>query len=205
MSKLQKHSLVRGLPKLSYQDDSLCEAFQKGKKVKSSFNAKNIVSTSRPLKLLHLDTFGPTRTTSLSGCRYGLVIPDDYTRWTWVRFITHKDESFDTFYKFYKKIQNEKGTCISLIKSDHGGEFENDLFEKFCEENGIHHNFSFPKTRQQNKVVERKNKSLQEMAKTMLNDHSTPKHFWVEARNTACYLQNIIYIRPILKNTPYEL
>ena len=128
ISKLQKHSLVRGLPKLSYQDDSLCEAFQKGKQVKSSFKTKNVVSTLRPLELLHLDLFGPTTTTSLSRRRYGLVIMD-YTRWTWVRFLTHKDESFDTFDKFCKKIQNEKGICISSIRSDHGGEFENDLLK----------------------------------------------------------------------------
>jgi len=81
------------------------------------------------------------------------------------------------FYKFCKRIQNEKGICISSIKSDHGGEFENDLFEKFYEENGIHHNFPTPRTPQQNRVVERKNRSLQEMARTMLNDHSTPKYF----------------------------
>jgi len=89
---------------------------------------------------------------------------DDYTRWRWVRFLTHKDESFDAFYKFYKKIQNEKGICISSIRSDHEGEFENDLFEKFCEKNGINHNFSTPRTAQQNEVVERKKISLQEMA-----------------------------------------
>ena len=83
--------------------------------------------------------------------------------------------------------------------------FEYDKFQLFCEENGILHNFSTPRTPQQNGVVERKNRSLQEMARTMLNDNSTPKHFWAEAMNTACYLQNKIYIRPILKKTPYEL
>jgi len=61
------------------------------------------------------------------------------------------------------------------------GEFENDLFEKFCEQNGIHYNFSTLRTPQHNGVVERKNRSLQEMARTMLNDHSTPKHLWAEA------------------------
>jgi len=82
--------------------------------------------------------------------------------------------------------------------------FEYDKFQLFCEENGILHNFSTPRTPQQNGVVERKNRSLQEMARTMLNDNSTPKNFWAEAMNTACYLQNKIYIRPILKKTPYE-
>jgi len=71
---------------------------------------------------------------------------DDYTRWTWVRFLAHEDESIDNFYKFCKKIQNEKGIWISSIKSDHGGKFGIDLFKNFYEENGIHHNFSTPRT-----------------------------------------------------------
>ena len=104
-----------------------------------------------------------------------------------------------------KKVQNEKGVCIISIRSDHGGEFENESFHLFCEENEILHNFSTTRTPQQNGVVERKNRSLHEMAKTMLNDNSAPKHFWAKAVNTSCYLQNIIYIRPILKRTPYEL
>ena len=83
--------------------------------------------------------------------------------------------------------------------------FENERFQLLCEENGILHSFSTPRTSQQNRVVERKSRSLQEMARIMLNDKSTLKHFWAEAINTTCYLQNKIYIIPILKKTPYEL
>ena len=93
---------------MSYQDDSLYEAFQKGKQVKSSFKAKNVVSTSKPLELFHLNLFGPTKNASLFGCGDGLVIVDDYTRWTWVKFLTHKDNSFDSFSRLCKRIQNEK-------------------------------------------------------------------------------------------------
>ena len=82
ISKLNKHNLVRGLSKLVYKSDVLCEACQKGKQIKNSFESKNVVSTSRPLELLHLDLFGPTRTVSLNGKKYGFVIVDDYTRWT---------------------------------------------------------------------------------------------------------------------------
>ncbi len=177
ISKLNKKGLVRGLPNLKYKSDALCEACQKGKQTKSSFDSKNIVSTSRPLELLHLDLFGPTRTASLSGKKYGLVIVDDYTRWTWVKFLAHKDESFTVFSVFCKQVQNEKGFCISTIRSDHGGEFENESFQTFCEENGIFHNFSSPRTPQQNGVVERKNRSLQEMARTMIHETNIAKHF----------------------------
>ncbi|RDY13535.1 hypothetical protein CR513_01529, partial [Mucuna pruriens] len=156
-----------------------------------SFESKNIVSTSRPLELLHIDLFWSTRTASLGGKHYGVVVVDDYSRWTWVIFLDNKDESFKVFSVFYKCIQNEKGFNIASIKSDH--------------EHGIHHNFSCSRTPQQNGVVERKNRSLQEMFKTMLMI-LTPKYFWAEVVNTTYYLQNRIYIRPILKKkTPYEL
>ena len=155
---------------MSYKDDLLCEACQKGKQIKNSFYNKNILCTSRPLQLLHLDLFDPTRTASPSG---KWVIVDDYFRWTWVMFLNHKDESFDIFFKFCKRVQNEKEVCITSIRSDHGEEFENDKFQLFCEENGILHNFSTTRTPQQNGVVERKNRSLQEMSRIMLNDNST--------------------------------
>lgn len=65
---------------MSYKDDLLCEACQRGKQVKNSFQSKNIISTSRSLELLHIDLFGPTRTTSINGKKYRLVIVDDYIR-----------------------------------------------------------------------------------------------------------------------------
>ena len=104
-----------------------------------------------------------------------------------------------------KEFKNEKRSCITSIRSDHGGELENKIFQLFCEENDILHNFSTPRTPQQKGLVERKNMTLQEMARTMLNDNATPKHLWVEAMNTTYYLQNKIYIRHIMKKTPYEL
>ena len=61
-------------------------------------------------------------------------------------FLNHKDESFDIFFKFYKCVQNGKGVCVTSIRSDHGGEFENDKFQLFSEENRIFHNFLTPRT-----------------------------------------------------------
>ena len=124
-----------------------------GKQTKSSFKPIDVVSTTRPLKLLHMDLFGPSRTKSLGGNYYGLVIVDDYSWFTWTLFIATKDNAYLAFKKFAKVIQNEKGCRISTIKSDHGGKFQNEIFDKFCENQGIKHNFSAPKTPQQNGVV----------------------------------------------------
>ena len=68
----------------------------------------------------------------------------------------------------------------------------------YCNEHGIsHHNFSAPRTPQQNGVVEKKNRTLEEMAKTMLIASGLPRNFWSEADNTACYILNRVLIRPI--------
>ena len=71
----------------------------------------------------------------------------------------------------------KKNTSIVSIRSDHGGEFENQDFEEFCNNFGIEHNFSAPRTPQQNGVVERKNRSLEELARTILNESNLPKYF----------------------------
>ena len=82
ISKLSKLQHFKGLPNTEYHSDALCGACQKGKIAKSSFKVKDIVSTSRPLELLQIDLFGPVNTASLYGRKYGLVIVDDYSRWT---------------------------------------------------------------------------------------------------------------------------
>jgi len=205
LNRIASKDLVIGLPKFKFERNKLCEACQKGKQTKSSFKPINVVSTTRPLELLHMDLFGPSRTKSLGGNYYGLLIVDDYSRFTWTLFIATKDNAYFAFKKFAKVIQNEKGCRISTIKSNHGGEFQNERFDKFCEKQGIKHNFSVPRTPQQNGVVERKNRSLEERARTLLNATDLPKYLWADAVSTACYILNRVLIQPILKKTPYEL
>ncbi|GJT66765.1 retrovirus-related pol polyprotein from transposon TNT 1-94 [Tanacetum coccineum] len=91
-------------------------------------------------------------------------------------------------------------------RTDHGREFDNEVqFGEFCNANGITHNFSAPRTPQSNGVVERKNRTLQEMSRTMLNEQSLPQKFWCNAIDTSTYILNRILIRAVLEKTPYEL
>ncbi|GJV27597.1 retrovirus-related pol polyprotein from transposon TNT 1-94 [Tanacetum coccineum] len=91
-------------------------------------------------------------------------------------------------------------------RTDHGREFDNEVqFGEFCNANGITHNFSAPRTPQSNGVVERKNRTLQEISRTMLNEQSLPQKFWCNAIDTSTYILNRILIRAILGKTPYEL
>ena len=150
LSKLVKKDLVIELSKLSFDKDKVCDACQFGKQVKNSFKLKNLISTSRPLELLHADLFGPMDVLSIGGKSYGFLIVDDYSRFTWVYFLAHKDEALHTFIRHCKKVQNKKGLTFISVRSDHGGEFENHGFETFCNEYGYDHNFSTSRTPQQN-------------------------------------------------------
>ncbi|KAH0650271.1 hypothetical protein KY284_030183 [Solanum tuberosum] len=152
-----------------------------------------------------MDLFSPTRAASIGGKRYAFVIVDDFSRFTWVIFLSHRNEAFANFEAFCRKVQREAGYFITTIHSDHGGEFENKAFEEFCAQTGFTQNFSSPRSPQQNGVVERKNCSLQDTARTMLLDRNLQDHFWAEAVSTACHILNRCLIRPILKKTPYEL
>ena len=105
---------------------------------------------------------------------------------------------------FVRKFKMKKRYSIVCIRCDHGGEFKNHVFEIFCNNLGIVHQFSSPRTSQQNRVVERKNMSIQEMTTTILNENSLPKYFCAEAVNTACYVLKCVLIRLHLKKTPYE-
>lgn len=109
------------------------------------------------------------------------------------------------FKRIIKCIQVEKGTAVARIWSDHGGEFENAQFEKFCDKYGIHHEFSAPKTPQQNGVAERKNRVLQDIATVMLHSKNLPRDLCAEAVNTACYIINSVYFRAGKDQTAYEL
>jgi transposase InsO family protein len=84
-----------------------------------------------------MDLIGPTRTTSLGGKRYILVVVDDFSRYTWVILLREKSEAFDQAWILFTKIQNEQDCLIQRIRSDHGKEFENSSFEEFCAQHGI--------------------------------------------------------------------
>lgn len=102
------------------------------------------------------------------------------------------------------KIQTEKELTIKIVRSDHGSEFENHKFSKWCDEMGIKHEFSAPKTPQQNGVAERKNRTLHDMANVMLTNKGLAQRFWAEVINTTCYVSNRVFLRPDTTKTPYD-
>ena len=133
------------------------------------------------------------------------VIIDDYSLFTWTLFLASKDESFEAFVIFLKKTEKRIGHSLISLRSDHRKEFENSSFNDYCNEHGIDHNFSAPRTPQQNGVLEWENRTLEDMTRTILIASGLARHFWAKALNTACYIINRCMIRPIHNKTPYEL
>lgn len=103
------------------------------------------------LELIHMDLMSTIQTESISGRRYIFVLVDDFSRFTWIRFLREKSERLQSFKMLALQFSNEEGR-IAQIRSDHEGEFQNDSFERFCQEQGIRRQFSSPRTPQQNGI-----------------------------------------------------
>ncbi|GJZ00550.1 retrovirus-related pol polyprotein from transposon TNT 1-94 [Tanacetum coccineum] len=171
------HGLVRGLPKLKFEKYHLCSACAMGKSKKKPHKPKSEDTNQEKLYLLHMDLCGPMRVASVNGKKYILVIVDDYSRFTWVKF----------------------------LRTDNGTEFVNHTLNEYYEKVGISHETSVARSPQQNGVIERRNRTLIEAARTMLIYVKAPLFLWAEAVATACYTQNRSIIRLRHGKTPYEL
>ena len=174
---------------------------------KAKHPAKTIMTTTRPFELLHMDLFSPNHYSAVTNYAslYGFVIVDDYSRYTWVHIVTYKHEVQEVFKRFSSRASTNFGVKIKHIRSDNGTEFKNSGLDDYLDELGITHELSAPYTPQQNGVVERKNRTLVEMARTMLDEYNTPRHFWPEAIDTACHIINRVYLHKFFKKTAYEL
>jgi transposase InsO family protein len=117
-----------------------------------------------------MDLFGPTQYTSIGGNKYDFVIVDDYTRYTCAFFLVDKSDVFATFKSFAKGIHNEFETIIKRVRSDNGSEFKNTRIDELCDDFGIRHQFLTKYTPQSNGLIERKNRTLIDMARSMLSD-----------------------------------
>ncbi|GJY84269.1 retrovirus-related pol polyprotein from transposon TNT 1-94 [Tanacetum coccineum] len=151
INDLMKNNLVRGLPKMKFKKDHFCFACEQGKIHRKNHKSKTAFALNKPLYLLHMDLCGLMRVKSINEKRYVLVVVDDYSWYTWVFFLCSKDEAS-----------------------------ENKTLAKFFDEVGITQQFSAARTPQQNGVVERRNRTLVEAARTMLTFANLP----------LCYLLN---------------
>src|SRR3954470_10074013 len=206
LQSLHKGGHILGLKdNVSFAKDRVCRACVEGKMHDSTHQRNTIVSSKRILELLHVDLFGPPSHASLGRKKYCLVIVDDFSRYSWVYFFKLKSETQKTFIDFINLVQRQYNVPVLIIRSNNGTEFKNCTLNDFLSDEGIKHLYSAAYTRQQNGVAERKNRTLIEMARTMLAEFKSPYNFWAEAISIAFHASNRLYLRKEINKTPYEI
>nr|GEZ50619.1 hypothetical protein [Tanacetum cinerariifolium] len=205
INNLVKNNLVEGLPKMKFKKDHLFSACEQGKILQKYIKSKMAFALNKPLYLLHMDLCGPMHVESINGKRYVLVVVDDYSRYTWVFFLHSKDEASEVIISFIKKTQVNLQLQVQRVRTDNDTNLKNKTLAKFFDEVGITQQFSAARTPQQNGVVERRNRTLVEDARTMLTFENLPLFLWDEAIATAFFKQNHLIIHKRFDKTPYEL
>src|SRR3954462_13411453 len=142
LQTLVKKKHVIGLTDVKFDKDRLCSACEASKITKKHHSAKTIMTITRPLELLHMDLFGPQNYARLGGNKCGLVIVDDFSRYTWVFFLDDKRKVVYIFTSFAKRDQIEYGSKLKQIRSDNGTDFKNTHIEDFLDDYGFTHEFS---------------------------------------------------------------
>nr|GEX20095.1 hypothetical protein [Tanacetum cinerariifolium] len=182
IKNLVKNNLVQGLPKMKFEKDHLCSDCEQGKIHRKHHKSKTAFASNKPLYLLHMDLCGPMHVQSINGKRYVLVVVGDYSRYIWVFFVHSKDEASEVIISFIKKTQVNLQLQVQRVRTDNAA-----------------------RTPQQNGVVERRNRTLVEAARTMLTFAKLPLFLWAEAIATTCFTQNRSIIQKRFDKTPYEL
>ncbi|CAL2238315.1 unnamed protein product [Prunus armeniaca] len=174
VKQLRDKEMVHGLPQLE-DYSGVCEGCQFGKQHREEFPRNQAQRATAPLELVHVDLCGPMRNDSIAGNK-----------------------------KFKAMTELQSGFKIKCLGSDRGGEFKSSEFDLFCEKEGIQRQFTLAYTPQQNGVVERKNRTVIEMAKSMLHEKKMPYFLWAEAVHTSVYILNRCPTKALNNTTPFE-
>ena len=165
------------------------------------------------LEIIHTDLCGPFDVPSFGGEKYFITFINDFSRYGYVYLLHEKSQSVDAQEVFINEVERNLDKNVKIVKFDRGGEYYGKYdetrqcpgpFAKFLESSGICAKYTMSGTPQQNGVVERHNRTLMDMGRSMLNNSSLPKSLWMHALNTAVYLLNRVPSKVVLK-TPFEL
>ena len=199
---LHQKSMVVGLPSI-HSEKEICEGCIFGKFHRLPFSQSSWRAKA-PLELVHADICGPTRTPSFNNKRYFILFVDDFSRMMWVYFLEQKSEAFSVFKQFKAFGENQSGHNLKVLRTDRGGEFTSNEFSEYCKSNGIKRELTARYTPQQNGVAERRNRTIVEMARSMLKAKSLPNTFWAEAIHTSVFILNRSPTKAVKDKTPFE-
>lgn len=176
-----------------------------GKQTRQVFS-KGVASRSeRPLELVHADLIGPMQTLSLGGNVYVFLVTDDHSRYSWAYFLANKSDALNSFKNFKALAEKQLNIPLKALRTDGGGEFTSGDFRRYCELHGIKQQHTAPYSPQQNWVAERKNRTVVEMARSMLKEMNIPIILWANAVVAAVHLLNRSPSNAINDLTPYEV
>lgn len=176
MKLMSSTNMVHGMPIINKPDD-VCTRCLMSKKVRKKFPSQSNFAATAPLELVHGDLCGPITPCTPRGNKYIFVLIDDFYRVMWTYLLKNKSETLDVFKQFRVLVENSSGKKIRTFRSDNGGEFTSNEFTKYCDEARIVRYFSAPYSPQQNGVVERRNRTLIEMSRSLLKEKKMPDYF----------------------------
>lgn len=203
LQQMTRDNLVQGIPRLPLLQH-ICEICVKGKQTRHPIPKTASTRSTRPLQLIHSDLCGPLPTPSLFQSRYFITFTDDYSRYSWVYFLTYKSQALDKFRIFKSQVENTMRHKIAALQSDRGGEYTSQLFSDFCQQHGITRQLTVAKTPHQNGVSERKNRTLLTIVRTLAISSKAPAYLWEEFLRTANYITNRLSTRALSSSTPFE-
>ncbi|KAL4376396.1 hypothetical protein GQ457_02G039420 [Hibiscus cannabinus] len=197
------NDFVTDLPMLNISDDK-CDSCQLEKSHRLPFSLDGVKRANMKLELVHSDLCGPMKTSSMNGSKYFVLFIDDLTRMCWVYFLKSKLNVLSTFKEFKIFAENQSDCKLKVLRTDNSGEYVYNEFNDFCRDSGILHQLIVPRTPQQNRVCERRNRTVLEMARCMFFEKHLPKLFWAEAVDTAVYLLNRLATKVVDGKTHFE-
>ena len=158
-----------------------------------------------PLRLVHTDVCGPMRTKTKEGARYILTFLDDYSRASWVVLLKSRDEVAGHFKKWTQMAERQFEHKVKRLRSDRGGEYVGKAMQQYLDEQGILHNLTTPYTPQQNGRAERLNRTLVELARTILHHAGLDNGFWGAAVTYANWVRNRMGSKCLGGESPYRV
>ncbi|GJV08205.1 retrotransposon protein, putative, ty1-copia subclass [Tanacetum coccineum] len=188
MDMLQRDGLLQPTHDESHEK---CKSCISGKMARKPF-PHQVERAKDLLGLIHTDVCGPFRTVSREGANYFITFTDDFSRYGFVYLMKHKHEVFETFKVFQNEVENQLGKKIKAIRSDRGGEYLSHEFVNHMKSCGIVSQLTPPYTPQHNGVSERRNRTLLDMVRFMMNLTTLPKSFWGYALETAAHILNMV-------------
>ncbi|KAI3518152.1 hypothetical protein L1887_06594 [Cichorium endivia] len=204
MKQMGDKGMIEGMPQIKIPSQP-CEGCLVGKQTRNPFPSHTIYRAKKKLELIHGDLCGPVTPPTPSGNRYFMLIVDDFSRVMWVYLLKSKDEAFQAFKNFRSKVETETGEKVKVFRTDRGGEFLSNEFTKYCNETGVERHYTSPYSRQQNGVVERRNRTVLEMVRCNLKTMTMPDVLWGEAVVHSVYVLNRAHSKALKNSTPYEV